>query len=641
MAISPIPYGAWTSAFTTDFLVSTSIGLGKPTADGDDIYWTELRPTEGGRAVIVRRSPDGTTEDVTPAPFNARTRVHEYGGGAITYAGNGQVYFSNFQDQKLYRVRPTEAPQPLTNAEEMRYADGAVDTAHNRLICVREDHTVPESEAVTTIVGIDTTTGAETILVEGHDFFSNPRLGPDGQLSWLAWDHPNMPWDGTELCVATFDADGRLGPARVVAGGRDESVFQPTWSPDGRLYFVSDRSGWWNLYRLADGVRVERVTEPIAAEFGEPQWVFGMTRFAFASADTIVCAYQDVAGWHLATVDTRTSALTDIETPYTSFNGLSVHDGHVVTVAASPSQTVEVVRIDIATGESEVLRRSQELDLDPSQLSSPQAVEFPTTGGLTAYAFFYPPRNDNHAAPEGEKPPLVVFSHGGPTSHSEPVLSLDVQFWTSRGIAVLDVNYGGSSGYGRAYRQRLNGNWGVVDMDDCVNGALHLVNEGLVDGDRLAIRGGSAGGYTTLCALTFRDVFKAGASYFGVGDLAALATDTHKFESRYLDTMIGPYPECADLYAERSPIHHVDQLDCPVIFFQGMDDHVVPPAQAESMVAALRTKGVPVAYLPFEGEGHGFRKAENIKRSTGAELSFYGRIFGFTPAGDVEPIDLS
>jgi dipeptidyl aminopeptidase/acylaminoacyl peptidase len=632
------PYGAWTSPFTSDFLVSSSIRLGAPSAVGPDLYWLEGRPQEGGRQVIVRRSADGRTTDVTPAPFNARTRVHEYGGGAVTFADDGTAYASNFEDQKLYRVRPGEAPQPLTDAPGMRYADGVIDAARNRLICVREDHS-GEGEAVNTIVAIDLATGGESVLVAGHDFFASPRLGPDDRLCWLSWDHPSMPWNGCELSVATFDDAGNVTDAMVVAGAVDESITQPTWTPDGTLYLVSDRSGFWNLYRLRHGE-----IGPVLLrdnDFGRPAWVFGITTYGVLDDGRLAVTYADQGEWRLAVLDTVTGDLRDVATPYTDFGGVSTAGDRVLTIAASPTRAPEIVSIDPASGEVDVLKRSRDVDIDERYVSVAQPVEFPTEGGQTAHAFFYPPRNPDHVAPDGELPPLLVFSHGGPTSATDGTLDLLTQFWTSRGFAVVDVNYGGSTGYGRAYWERLNGNWGIVDVDDCVNAALHLADEGLVDRQRLAIRGGSAGGYTTLAALAFRDVFAAGASHFGVGDAEALATDTHKFESRYLDSMIGPYPAARDVYLERSPVNHVDRLNCPAIFFQGLDDKVVPPNQAETMVAALTAKGVPVAYIAYEGEGHGFRRAENIKRTAEAELYFYGRVFGFTPAGNIEPVEIA
>jgi dipeptidyl aminopeptidase/acylaminoacyl peptidase len=505
------------------------------------------------------------------------------------------------------------------------------------MICVREDHT-GACQAVNTIAALALDGSGESIvLAQGYDFYSTPRLSPDGaQLAWLAWNHPNMPWDGTELWCATLTEQGLINSAQLVAGGLEESIFQPEWSPAGVLHFVSDRTGWWNLYRW-HAARVEPL-HPMQAEFGLPQWVFGMRSYGFESAGRIVCVYSTAGIDQLAILDTSSGAFETIATPYTMFAYPHTALGQLVALAGSPTEHAAVVRLDLATRQIETLRRTSDLAVDPGYISAPQAVEFPTDAGLTAHAFFYPPRNADYRAPAGERPPLLVMSHGGPTAATTAELNLEKQYWTSRGIAVLDVNYGGSTGYGRAYRQRLNDQWGIVDMNDCANGALYLAKLGKADGDRLAITGGSAGGYTTLCALTFRDEFSAGASYYGVSDLAALAQDTHKFESRYLDRLIGPYPGRKDLYHQRSPIHYSNRLECPVILFQGLEDKVVPPNQAESMVDALRAKGLPVAYLAFEGEQHGFRKAENIKRALDGEFYFYARIFGFEPADTIEPV---
>ena len=635
------PYGSWESPITSDLIVSGSIGLGEIALDGDDVYWTELRPAENGRNVIVRRTPDGRTADVTAPPFNVRTRVHEYGGGAYAVAG-GVVYFSNFADQRVYRQRPGGQPEPITPEEDLWYADGVVDRRRGRMVCVREDHTAPGREAVNAVVDLDLERGGHgEILVSGADFYSTPRLSPDGsRLAWLQWDHPNMPWDGTELWSAEVAGDGTLGQKELVAGGREESIFQPEWSPDGVLHFVSDRTGWWNLYRQKGG-GVEALCG-MEAELGMPQWAFGSSTYGFASAQRIICAYNRRGTWHFGDLDVDTSQLTTVPTPFTALTraGIQIAPGRAVFGAGSPSRSDAVIYHDLTTGQTEVLRSSVDVPVEEGYLSAPEAIEFPTEEGQTAHAFFYPPNSADFDAPPGEKPPLLVISHGGPTGATSTSLSLQVQYWTSRGVGVLDVNYGGSTGYGTAYRRRLNGRWGVVDMDDCVNGALYLVRRGDVDGDRLAIRGGSAGGYTTLCALTFKDVFKAGASYYGVSDLEALTRETHKFESRYLDTMIGPYPERRDLYVERSPIHHTDVLSCPVVLFQGLEDKVVPPSQAEMMFDALRAKGIPVAYVPFEGEQHGFRRAESIKRSLDGELYFYSRVFGFEPADDLEPVPI-
>ena len=635
------PYGSWRSPITSELVVAGAIGLGHIALDGDDVYWLETRPEEGGRGVVVCRTAEGRVTDVTPRPYSARTRVHEYGGGAFAVS-NGVVYFSNFTDQRVYRQEPGGHPLALTPEADLRYADGVIDLLRGRMVCIREDHTVAGGEAANAVVSVDLDTGgAGDVLVSSSDFYSSPRLSPDGtHMAWLSWDHPNMPWDGTELWVAEVGPAGSLGQIQRVAGGAEESIFQPEWSPDGVLHFVSDRSGWWNLYRWRTG-RVEPLCQ-MEAEFGVPQWVFGAPKYGFESAERIICAYAQRGTWRLGSLDTATLELRPIETPYSEMSrgDLRAAAGRVVFGAGSPTEPFSIVELDLATRRATVLRRSANVTVEQGFLSQPRAIEFPTEYGLTAHAFFYPPRNPDHVSPPGEKPPLLVMSHGGPTGATSTVLDLQLQYWTSRGIAVLDVNYGGSTGYGTAYRRRLNGQWGIVDVDDCINGALHLVKRGEVDADRLAIRGGSAGGYTTLACLTFRDLFKAGASYYGVSDLEALAKETHKFESRYLDTMIGPYPERRDLYVERSPIRHTDRLSCPVIMFQGLDDKVVPPNQAEIMLEALRNKGLPVAYVPFEGEQHGFRRAENIKLALDAELYFYSRVFGYPLAEPVEAVPI-
>ncbi len=594
----------------------------------------------------MRRTPDGKITDVTPAPFNVRTRVHEYGGGSFAVAA-GVVYFSHFADQRIYCQTLDSQPEPLTPAANCRYADAIVDTQKNRLICVREDN-AGDGEAVNTIVSINLDNGEDIqILTQGNDFYASPSLSPDGsQLAWISWNHPNMPWDGTELWVAEINADGSLCKKKLVAGGVDESIFQPEWSLDGVLYFVSDKSNWWNLYRTPLNpplLRGEAGIEPLcemAAEFGLPQWIFGMSTYAIVSESKIICTYTQQGKWQLASLDLIAKQLTTIETPYTDISSVKARGEIVVFLAGSPTESTAIVQLNLATSQREVLRLSSDLSIEPGYLSVAEPIAFPTENGLTAFGFFYTPQNQDFAAPAGEKPPLVVKSHGGPTAATSSSLSLKIQYWTSRGFAVLDVNYGGSTGYGREYRKRLQDSWGIVDVDDCANGAKYLAQKGLVDGERMAIAGGSAGGYTTLCALTFRDVFKAGASYYGVSDLEALATDTHKFESRYLDGLIGPYPERKDLYVARSPIHSAERLSCPVIFFQGLEDKVVPPNQAQMMVEILKAKGLPVAYVAYEGEQHGFRRAENIKRTLDGEFYFYSRVFKFELAESVEEVPI-
>lgn len=633
-------YGSWKSPITSELIVAETVKLGQLVPEGENIYWLEMHPSEGGRYVIVRRTPDGQMTDMTPMPFNVRTRVHEYGGGSYIVV-DGTIYFSNFADHRLYKQTKDSGPQPITPEKEFRYADGVFDRHRNRLIYVREDHTIDGCEALNTLVSLDPgkNDGGDG-LVSGNDFYSSARISPDGRhLAWLAWNHPNMPWDGTELWVAGFADDGRLIHSEKVAGGKTESIFQPEWSPDGILYFVSDRTGWWNLYRLQNG-KIEALCE-MEAEFGKPQWIFtGMSTYSFTSAENLVVTYNERGMWKLASFDIPKRRLETIDTSYTSIADVQADQAQVLFTAGSPTEVVSLVRLDLRTGQTDILRRSSSMTFDSGYISVPQTIEFPTEHGQTAYGFFYGPCNKDYSAPADELPPLLVISHGGPTAATTTILNFSIQYWTSRGFAVLDVNYGGSTGYGRAYQERLKGQWGIVDVDDCVNGARYLVETGKVDGKRMAIRGGSAGGYTTLCALTFRDVFQAGASYFGVSDLKALAEDTHKFESRYLDSLVGPYSENSNLYRERSPIHFTDQLSCPIIFFQGLEDKIVPPNQAEMMVEALRKKGLPVAYVPFEGEQHGFRQAKNIKRALDAELYFYAKIFGFELADPVEAVTI-
>jgi len=649
------PYGTWTSRISATTVAEQGLRLGFVAFDGDDIYWLEGRPQEGGRNVLVRRRADGTVVDVTPPGHNVRSRVHEYGGGAYVVS-NRVVYYSNFADQRIYRTSISETSReglshsdPVTPEGKWFYADATVDERRRRLICVREDHTYEGHEPVNTLVSIplDGDPNAGHVIASGYDFYSTPRLNHDGsRLCWLSWRHPQMPWDGTELWAATFNDGGLLENLELVAGGPHESVFQPGWSPGGTLYFVSDRTGWWSLYRCDVGrepfdVQPVLWQQPDEAEFGRPQWMFGWTTWACMDERRMVTAYARRARWSLALVDTATGTLTNIATDLEPLEWVTANATHALYVGASPSHAPAVARSDVVTGATEILRSSSSLTLDRRDISIPDAIEFPTEGGVSAHAFYYPPGNAGHHALPSERSPLIVISHGGPTMQTKAVLDLQVQFWTSRGFAVVDVNYGGSTGYGREYRQRLNYHWGIVDVDDNINAARYLVEQGVADPDRLIIRGGSAGGYTTLAALTFHpEVFRAGASYYGVSDVEALAKDTHKFESRYLDTLIGPYPEEKEVYRERSPIHFTDRLSCALIVFQGLEDKVVPPDQSERMAHAVDAKGLPVAYLAFEGEQHGFRRAETIIRCLEAELYFYGAVCTFTPAGPLTPIQI-
>lgn len=619
-------YGTWRSSITSDSIVSGTIGLSAVKFDGNNRYWLESRPGEGGRSTLVCLNEDGTTVDITPKPFNVRSRVHEYGGGAFLIH-HSIIYFTNFTDQRIYVHKKGENPQPLTAESKLRYADFILDKSRNRLISVAEDHSNSNTEPENKLVSIDLTTGEVKNLVTGADFYTSPRLSPDNsQLAWIAWYHPNMPWDSTELYLANLNDEGNLTDITLVAGGKNESICQPEFSPHGVLYFSSDRHNWWNIYRREKDGNIESLY-PLDAEFGYPHWVFGESVYGFADENTIICTYNQDGISHLASLDTHNKSLTDLNIPFTNIAYLEVQRDQILFTGGSPTQPTSVVQLNIATGETKILQQSSNLDIDKGYLSQPQQIEFPTSNGKTAFAWYYPPQNKDFSAPEDTLPPLLVKSHGGPTAATTASYNLRIQYWTSRGFAFVDVNYGGSTGYGRNYRQRLNKNWGIVDVEDCINVAKYLAQQGEVDENQLAISGGSAGGYTTLAALTFYDTFKAGASYYGVSDLEALAKDTHKFESRYLDNLIGKYPEEKAIYQARSPINYIDKLSCPVAFFQGLEDKIVPPNQAEMMVKALEKKCIKTLYVTFPDESHGFRKAENIKRALDNELEFYTFIF--------------
>ena len=704
-------YGAWGSPISTDLLVAGAVGLHEVQGWGEDIWWDEARPEEGGRIQLVRL--DGETGErtvVLPDGFAARTRVHEYGGGAWR-VHDDTVYFANWSDQRLYRLRIGGEPTPMT-PEGCRYADMDVAPDGTWLVAVREDHR-GDGEAVNEIVRIDTTTGEETVLVTGPDFVASPRIDGGGwregrRLAWTQWDHPDMPWDAAEVWVADLEPGG-LVEAERLAGGNGEWASEPTWDWNGKLWFTSDRDGFARLYRWDGGSDLVLVANGPEADVATPPWVFRMSRFVPAAAigwteDTWALVVASQGGVdRLWVVDPDGDRTGVVDLPYTAFSSLAVVDGGIVAVAATLTAEPSVVNaypgggtlvVDgvvqreegdeddedvrelldegpaisedemerlladgarvvaaVASGatkaprpkdiEAFAEREPRDLGLAPEQISLPESISFPSAGGRTAHALYYPPTNPDHVGPDGEKPPLLVDIHGGPTSAARSQFQLGVQFWTSRGFAVVDVNYGGSTGYGREYRDMLKGQWGVVDVEDCVAAATFLAERGDVDPDRLAIRGGSAGGFTTLAALAFHDTFAAGVSKYGVADLAVLARDTHKFESRYLDSLIGPWPEAEALYRERSPLFHADRIRVPLLVLQGLEDEVVPPNQSELIVEALKGNGVPVAYLAFEGEQHGFRKAETIVRAAEAELSFYGQVFGFEPQGVKNPVPLT
>lgn len=623
------PYGSWRSPISAEMLVARQVSLNWPAIDGADIYWIEGRPQEGGRNVLVRRTADGVVSDVTPPDMNVRTLVHEYGGASYT-VDQGEVFFVEFRDQLLYRQRPGELPVAVGTPDGLRFAEMQVDRRRNRIIAIGEDHR-GTGEAQNYLVAVDLASGAITPLHTGRDFVAAPRLSPDGNwLAWLAWDHPNMPWDAAELWVAPILEDGSLGSARQLAGGAGDSCFQPEWTTDGHVLVVAERTGWWNLYRL-DLAGNATPLYPLDAEFGQPLWQPGMRTYVPLADGRVLATYCRQSRWHMVIIE-RDGGIHPIDLPVSVINIVNGTGERVVFTGSSPTTPTTLFLLDLSDQSLLPLRRSGELPVDPAYLSLPEVISFPSAGGRTAYGIFYPPHNPDFVAPEGELPPLLVMIHGGPTAAAQPTLRLSIQYWTSRGIGVLDVNYGGSTGFGRAYRELLDGAWGIVDVEDCIAGAQFLAATGRADPNRLLITGGSAGGFTVLAALAFHKVFRAGASHFGVADLAALARDTHKFESRYLDRLVGPYPERADLYEARSPLTHADQITSPVIFFQGLEDKVVPPAQSEMMYEALRSRGVYTEYVPFPGEQHGFRKAENIITAIERELAFYGNVLGFTPA---------
>ncbi|MFC4945604.1 prolyl oligopeptidase family serine peptidase [Pseudonocardia sp. GCM10023141] len=641
------PYGSWPTPITSALLLSAAVRLGELHADGADVVWSEGRPSEGGRTQLVRRTPDGATADLLPDGMNARSAVHEYG-GAAWWVRDGVTWFVNWDDQRLYRLEPGGAPQALTPVPATpradRFADGDVAPDGATIVCVRERHDGDGVHNEIVRLAADVASGrpsaAPEVLVTGPDFVAAPRLNHDGSiLAWLRWNHPDMPWDATELVVRHLES----GEETVVAGGPWESVSEPRWQPDGSLWFLSDRSEWWNLYRWLPDADISPVVR-IDAEIGVPAWQFGSARYAVAVDGSVVFARRKDGRDALA-VRSTDGTIRELDVPFTAIAAVRpAAEGGALVVAGGPRTEPGVYRVALS-GAVEALRAPRDLGIDPGYLAVAEHVTFPSVDGAgaarSAHALFYPPTNPEHDGPDGVLPPLIVVLHGGPTAAATPSLVMEVQYWTSRGFAVVDVNYGGSTGYGRAFREELKGAWGVIDVADCMAAARWLAAKGRVDGHRMAIRGGSAGGYTTLAALARADTpFAAGASHFGIADLEALAADTHKFESRYTDRLIGPYPQDRDVYVERSPIHHVEEFTRPLIVLQGSEDVVVPPNQSEKIVDALRERGVPVAYLLFEGEQHGFRKAENIRRALDAELSFYGQVLGFTlPAAEgIEPV---
>jgi dipeptidyl aminopeptidase/acylaminoacyl peptidase len=642
------PYGSWDSPITADLIAEGGLRLGEVRVDGSDIYWLEGRPEEAGRHVIVRQSPDGSTTDVNPTRFNARSAVHESGGASFAVR-DGITCFTNWDDQRIYSVGKGSVPVAITDEPDIeqgdRYADLVLSNDSNWVLCVRERH-FEDREADNELVVVKTDgSGDVRVLATGRDFYSSLRQNHSGdRVCWLSWDHPDMPWDGCELWEAEFDsASGSISKEKMVAGGKFTSIVQPEWAPEGSLVFITDESGWWNLAKLEDSTVSPVLSEE--SDHGGPAWQFGFKTYAFTSGSTgdtrIILKDSDNGNGRFRQIGLDGKIRSEASVPHTSIADVTVLGGNdVVYVGSSPSSAAEVVRASLVDGITETLKTSSDLDLDPSYLSVPAEITFPTTEDGEAHAFYYSPTNPSFESDGSEKPPLLVISHGGPTSATSSSMNLSTQFWTSRGFAVVDVNYRGSVGHGRAFRDALKGKWGVYDTDDCIAAADYLVSKGLVDTDRVAIKGSSAGGYTTINALTFHDRFAVGATYYGIADLSVFIDDTHKYESRYLDGLIGPYPEASQLYHDRSAINFTDQLSCPMLILQGFEDKIVPPSQAQMMADALRKKGIPFSLMMFDGEQHGFRLSKTIIASLEGELYFYGRVLGFTPSGDLDPIEI-
>lgn len=632
------PYGAWPSVITARSVVSGVVGFSELKSHVDELFWLESRPEEQGRSVLMKLDRDGQMQMLTPPPYNVRSRVHEYGGGAYCLADD-DIYFCNFADQNIYRLTPDGTIEAVTSSEPtQRFADCCWDALRNRLLCVVEQHhPESDSEPDNYLAAIDLHTGEVKSLHADYDFYSSPRLNAAGDaLAVIAWSHPNMPWDGTLLMRTGFDETGSPSNMTVIAGGASESVTQPTWLDDGSLIYISDANGYYNLYAFDDAG--SRCVLADGADYAAPAWVFGGCEYAAIDERHLAAVRQTESGPEMVLIDLQAglaSPITGGDDGWCRFDALCVLNGNLGFIAGFADRLPAIERLNISTRSSQRLASAGELSF-AAAISVAEAEMFPTRDGAVAHGYFYPPASDSASAPANSLPPLLVMSHGGPTAATDGALNLRIQYYTSRGWAVLDVNYRGSSGFGRAYRDALNGRWGELDVFDCEDGVRYLIAQGRVDPSRVAIRGGSAGGFTTLAALTTTSTFKVGASHYGIGDLTALVADTHKFESRYMHTLLAS----EENLVARSPIHHLDGLSCPVIFFQGEEDKVVPPNQSEAMVEALKKKGIPVAYVLFPGEGHGFRSADNIVNALESELSFFSSIFNIDVADDLPDVEI-
>jgi dipeptidyl aminopeptidase/acylaminoacyl peptidase len=619
------PYGSWESPISAKMEGSSALRLSEAKIVKGTIYWLEGRPNEGGRVALMSWTKETGAKELLPKTYSVRDRVNEYGGGALLI-GKSAIYFVHDGDQQIYIRKSNGDVNRITAKEKARFADGCESPTDGSLFYVMEEHV--EEKVINTIVQVNPSSGNIEIIVSGNDFYSNPRISSDGkQLAYITWNDPNMPWDGTELWVL----DLATKKQKKIAGGTSESIANPKWATDGSLYYVSDRSNWWNLYS-------EKKKIPnLEGEFTYPQWVFGTSWVEFTDVG-IVVSYAKMGSNRFAKLEDGTWKSIDL--PYTGVLTMNAEGNELVMIATSPNQPNSVIHYDLKTGKTTTVKSAIARLPDPAYISQPKSIEYPTADNKTAFAFYYPPCNPAFQGMPNEKPPLLVMSHGGPTAHLTPSFNQEILYWTSRGFAIAVVNYGGSTGYGREYRDRLKGTWGIVDVDDCCNAALYCAKQGLADRNRLTIEGGSAGGYTTLAVLAYRDVFRVGADYFGVSDLVGLATFTHKFEGRYLDQLVGPYPEMKDLYIERSPLYNADKIRCPVIIFQGAEDAVVPPAQSETMYNSLVERKIPTAYLLFPGEQHGFRRAENVARALEAQLYFFSKVLGFPLSEKIEPVEI-
>ncbi|QUN04726.1 S9 family peptidase [Shewanella yunxiaonensis] len=630
-------YGTWESPLTADDVFGQSVVLGQMQSVDGAIYFSESDPAQAGQIGIKRLDDNDKVVDVVPAAFGVGSRVHEYGGAPYLAIGNS-VFASKMSDQLFYRIAPDQPPLALTPAGT-RHADCISYPKGSRIICVREDHR-GEGEAKASLVTINLNFAGEgDTFVEGHDFFSSPAINADNtQLAWVAWDHPNMPWDNTQLWVGDLNRKGQISNIRQIAPRHHGSLMQPMYAPDGQLYFIADYDNWWNLYRVTAAGGIEQVTQ-LKGEIGGPAWRFGQHAYAFENAHSVIFSYHQDGKVHLMRQDLTSGVSEELATDFASVGQVISADKGVYFMGAKSTPEHGIYKVS-GRG-TELVYAPAIKGLEPDYISRPVAVSFDTNERQQAYGYFYAPTNPQYVAPKDTKPPLLMMLHGGPTAAASSAYSSAIQYWTTRGFAVFDLNYRGSTGYGRQYRKSLYGKWGVADVDDAVNAVKYLVDEGWVDPDKVAIRGGSAGGFSVLAALAFHDTFKAGTSYFGISDIAVLAQETHKFESHYIDQLIGPYPAAKQIFHDRSPLYHLEGLNEPLLLLQGLDDKVVPPNQSELIYQAVKAKGVPTAFIGFEGEGHGFRKPANNIRSLQSELSFYGQVFGFTPAGElpVLPID--